>query len=99
MCNIHYSFFWASVIAVRNPPYLNSSGQSPPNLDFRETEQPPPPYHLLVDYEIFFFGCFLNKVYYYANLQTGKRLFIGLFILYCVCAVDLFGSSQKLGFL
>ena len=35
-----------------NSPYLNRPGQSPPNLDLRETEQPPS-YHLLVDYEVY----------------------------------------------
>ena len=50
MHNVHYSF-----LATRNSRYVsslqNGSGQSPPNFDFRETEQPPS-YHLLVDYEV-----------------------------------------------
>ena len=52
MRNNHFHF-WPSVIAVRNPPYLNMAGKHPPNLDFRETEQHPS-YRLLVDYEVFF---------------------------------------------
>ena len=44
--------FFPYVIAVRNPPYQNRTGQS---LDFRETEQPPS-YHLLVDYEVIWFS-------------------------------------------
>ena len=48
MRNIHFPRR-SSVIAVRDPPYMNRHRRTPPNLDFREH----PSNHLLVDYDVF----------------------------------------------
>ena len=58
-------------MAIRNIRQVTSlqigTAKSPPNLDFRETEQPPS-YHILADYEIFqilkSMGRFINVVWY-----------------------------------